>query len=70
MLEFKTGLVLDCFISVTLSDKRSKKAANKGMKSNIGLILGFMKLAQDITKMQSLNMMSGVVDATLLSVLS
>ena len=29
-----------------------------------------MKLAQDIIKMQSLNMMSGVVDATLLSVLS
>ena len=29
-----------------------------------------MKLAQDIIKMQSLNMMSGVVDVTLLSVLS
>ena len=29
-----------------------------------------MKLAQDIIKMRSLNMMSGVVDATLLSALS
>ena len=29
-----------------------------------------MKLVQDIIKMQSLNMMSGVVDVTLLSVLS
>ena len=29
-----------------------------------------MKLAQDIIKTQSLNMISGVVDATLLSVLS
>ena len=29
-----------------------------------------MKLAQDMIKTQSLNMMSGVVDATLLSALS
>ena len=50
--------------------KRNKKPPFGGKKSTIKLISSFMKLAEDFTKTQSLNMVSGVVDASLLIVLS
>ena len=49
--------------------KRNKKPPFGGKKSTIKLISSFMKLAEDFTKMPSLNMMSGDVDASLLRVL-